>query len=149
MILCIQRVKSSSVKVGNKIVGEIDKGLLVFVAIEKNDKEDYIKWVADKLVNMRIFENENFKMSKSVKDIDGSILIVSQFTLAGNVSKGRRPDFTNANSPEIANKFYNDLITEVKLILGKDKVASGVFGADMEVSIINDGPVTILLEKRD
>ena len=149
MILCVQRVKSSSVKVDDKIVGEIDKGLLVFVAIEKNDKEDYIKWVADKLVNMRIFENENSKMSKSVKDIDGSILIVSQFTLAGNVLKGRRPDFTNANSPEIANKFYNDLITEVKLMLGENKVATGIFGADMEVSIINDGPVTILLEKRD
>ncbi|MBQ3032884.1 MAG: D-tyrosyl-tRNA(Tyr) deacylase, partial [Deferribacterales bacterium] len=96
----------------------------------------------------RIFEDENGKMSRSLIDIDGSVLVVSQFTLAGNASKGRRPDFTGAEAPERANEFYIKFIDELKSILGDKKVASGIFGANMEVSLVNDGPVTILVEKR-
>lgn len=149
MISCIQRVTSASVIIDGNIHGKIDNGLLLFVAIEKNDKDEYTKWMADKIVNLRIFEDESLKMSKSVLDINGSILIVSQFTLAANATKGRRPDFTGAEHPSRAIELYNKLIDEVKCLIGNDKVATGVFGADMKVSIENDGPVTILMEKRN
>ena len=129
-------------------MGQIASGLLVLFGVEKNDSDSYIKWMADKTVNLRIFEDENGKMSRSLIDIDGSVLVVSQFTLAGNASKGRRPDFTGAEAPERANEFYIKFIDELKSILGDKKVASGIFGANMEVSLVNDGPVTILVEKR-
>lgn len=148
MISCIQRVSEASVKVDGAIVGQIASGLLVLFGVEKNDSDSYIKWMADKTVNLRIFEDENGKMSRSLIDIDGSVLVVSQFTLAGNASKGRRPDFTGAEAPERANEFYIKFIDELKSILGDKKVASGIFGANMEVSLVNDGPVTILVEKR-
>ena len=148
MISCIQRVSEASVKVDRAIVGQIASGLLVLFGVEKNDSDSYIKWMADKTVNLRIFEDENGKMSRSLIDIDGSVLVVSQFTLAGNASKGRRPDFTGAEAPERANEFYIKFIDELKSILGDKKVASGIFGANMEVSLVNDGPVTILVEKR-
>ena len=148
MISCIQRVTEASVKVDGVCVGEISAGLLVLLGIEKNDPETFVKWMADKIVNLRIFEDDQGKMSRSVLDIGGSILVVSQFTLAGNASKGRRPDFTGAEVPSRANELYMKLIEELKTIMGDTKIANGVFGAHMEVSLVNDGPVTILVEKK-
>lgn len=146
MILLLQRVLESSVTIENKVHGEIGHGLLVFFCAEDGDSEEKIKYVVDKTINLRIFDDENGKMSKSVLDIGGDILIISQFTLAGDTKKGRRPDFTQAAKPEIAIKLYEKYIEEIKNNIS-GRVATGIFAADMKVSLINDGPVTMIIRR--
>lgn len=146
MIAVIQRVLESSVKINNEIVGSINQGLLVFFCVENGDTDEKISYMVEKILNLRIFEDENGKMSKSLQDINGDMLIISQFTLAGNTQKGRRPDFTGAAKPEIAKPMYEKFISEVgKVINGK--VAQGQFGADMKVALVNDGPVTLIIKR--
>lgn len=146
MIAVIQRVLESSVKINNEIVGSINQGLLVFFCVENGDTDEKISYMVEKILNLRIFEDENGKMSKSLQDINGDMLIISQFTLAGNTQKGRRPDFTGAAKPDIAKPIYEKFISEVgKVINGK--VAQGQFGADMKVALVNDGPVTLIIKR--
>lgn len=146
MISVIQRVLEASVRIDSNTAGEIDKGLLVFFCVENGDTYDKISYMVEKIINLRIFEDENGKMSKSLQDINGDMLIISQFTLAGNTQKGRRPDFTSAAKPDIAKPMYEKFIEEVKKIIN-GKIAQGQFGADMKVSLINDGPVTMIIKR--
>lgn len=146
MIACVQRVKRSYVKIFGDIVGEIGKGLNILVGFEKGDKLENISKLAKKCCEMRIFEDEYGKMSKSLLDIGGDMLVVSQFTLAGDLSKGRRPDFTNALNPTEAEVMYNIFLRYCSDIVGVDRVKKGIFGAEMEVMIVNDGPVTFFIK---
>lgn len=146
MITVVQRVLESSVTIDGDVYSKIGNGLNILFGVEKNDIEEQIAKMAKKCCELRIFEDENGKMSKSVMDVGGEILIVSQFTLAGDVSKGRRPDFTNAMNPDTAKIFYEKFIDECGKIIGSDKVKKGVFAADMKVHILNDGPVTIIVK---
>lgn len=146
MRIVVQRVKESHVKVNEKIVGKIGKGLLLLVGIEKGDSENFLSYMAEKIVNLRIFPDENDKMNLSLLDAGGEILAVSQFTLAGSVEKGRRPSFDNAEAPERAEILFNKF---VEILKSKGaKVEKGEFRAMMEVYLINDGPVTFVLERR-
>ena len=145
----VQRVKKASVKIqntsdGDYINGEIDKGLLVFLGITHEDNDKDLDYIADKISGLRIFEDEQGKMNLSIDDINGEILLISQFTLYGDCRKGRRPGFTDAARPEIAIPLYEKMIETLKL--KGIKVEVGIFGADMLVDIQNDGPVTILLD---
>ncbi|MFD3156427.1 D-aminoacyl-tRNA deacylase [Haloimpatiens sp. FM7330] len=140
----VQRVKSSSVEVDGKIVGSIGKGLNILLGVEKEDTLNDLKYLKDKILNLRIFEDENGKMNKSLLDINGELIIVSQFTLCGDCRKGRRPNFMNALSGIDAQKFYLEFIEQCKKEV--TRVECGVFGADMMVNIENDGPVTILVD---
>ena len=149
MIAVVQRVLSSSVEVNGKIVNKISNGLLIFLGVKKGDDKSNAEYLAKKAVNLRIFSDENEKMNLSVKDINGEILVISQFTLYGDAQKGNRPSFTDAARPEIAIPLYEMFITRMKNILGDNKVKSGIFGSMMEVKIINDGPVTILIESKN
>lgn len=142
----VQRVKRSSVEVDGKIIGKIDKGLNVLLGISEEDKEDDIKYLVDKIVNLRIFEDEEGKMNKSLLDVEGELIVISQFTLYGDCRKGRRPNFMRALGGNEAEQLYNKFIDQCKNFI-KD-VQTGEFGADMEVTIINDGPVTLLLESK-
>ena len=140
----IQRVNNASVEVDGKIVGEIGKGLLVFLGVGDGDTDRDLNYIADKTAGLRIFSDDDDKMNLSVTDINGEMLVVSQFTLYGDCRKGRRPNFTSSMEPVTAEKMYEDFI---KIIESKGiKTAHGEFGADMQVSISNDGPVTILLD---
>ncbi len=141
----IQRVKKASVEIEGKIYSKINRGLLILFCAEKNDVKENIDFIANKILNLRIFEDENHKMNLSVRDITGEILIVSQFTLASDLKKGLRPSFDNAMEPIRAKEFYEDII--LKLKESKLNVQTGVFGADMQVMLINDGPVTFVLNK--
>ncbi len=145
MKLVVQRVLSSSVSVKNEQVAKIGKGLTVLIGIEKGDAKDQAIFLVDKIANIRIFSDENGKMNKSCLDINGEILAVSQFTLASDCSKGRRPGFDNAAPPEEAESLYNFFVERLRQT--GIKVQTGVFAADMLVDIQNDGPVTFLLEK--
>ena len=141
----IQRVKSASVSINQELYSKIDKGILIFLGVEKDDTETQADWLANKISKLRIFEDENEKMNLSVEDINGEILIVSQFTLAGDCKKGTRPSFDNAKNPEDANKLYEyftSKMQETGLM-----VKTGVFRAMMDIELINDGPVTFLIEK--
>ncbi len=140
----VQRVVTSNVKVDCEKISEIQKGLLVLLGITGSDKEEDLIYIRDKICNLRIFEDENEKMNLSLKDIDGDILLVSQFTLYGDARKGRRPSFTNAAPPDMAKLLYERLAEEWRNM--GITVKTGQFGASMEVSLINDGPVTILLD---
>lgn len=142
----VQRVKSSYVKVDNKIIGQINKGLNVLLGISKEDTEEDVKYLKDKILNLRIFEDEQGKLNKSLLDINGELLIVSQFTLYGDCRKGRRPNFMQALSGNEAIKLYNEFINQCKKEV--NKVETGSFGADMDVMIENDGPVTLLIESK-
>lgn len=142
----IQRVTSASVCVDNETVGEISKGLLILLGVSDDDTDTDLKYIADKALNLRIFSDENDKMNLSVQDINGDILIVSQFTLYGDCRKGRRPSFDSAGAPEYANKMYEKFI-EYCSSFGL-KIQHGIFGADMKVSLLNDGPVTIMLDSK-
>jgi D-tyrosyl-tRNA(Tyr) deacylase len=148
MKLCIQRVSSAFVRVNGDSVAEIKDGLLILFGAEKGDKEDYISFLAKKACALRIFEDDNGKMSLSVKDTGGSVIVVSQFTLAADCRKGLRPDFGNALEPELAEKYYEKFADICREELGSEKVGTGIFRAEMEVGLVNDGPVTIILEKR-
>jgi D-tyrosyl-tRNA(Tyr) deacylase len=140
----VQKVKRSSVKVDGKIVSEIGKGLNVLVGFTSGDDEAKIDYMINKIINLRVFEDENDVMNKSVLDVNGEILLISQFTLYGDASKGNRPSYINALKSEDAEPLYELMI---KKINDRIKTYPGVFGADMEVEIINDGPATILIEK--
>ena len=144
MKVLIQRVKQASVTIDNKLYSSINKGILALVGIEKSDTFENVQKMAKKLVNLRIFTDENDKMNLSLLDINGEMLIVSQFTLCGNCKKGTRPSFENSASPEIANKLYEDFIKEIASY--GIKYGTGQFGAMMDVALINDGPVTFMLE---
>ena len=146
MKVVIQRVSQASVTIDEKIVAAIQKGLLVLVGIEDTDSQEDIDWLAAKVANIRIFGDENQVMNLSVKDIGGDMIVVSQFTLHANTKKGNRPSYIKASKPEVAIPLYENFVNTLELELGK-KVQTGVFGADMEVGLINDGPVTIVIEK--
>ncbi len=142
----VQRVTSADVKIDGKISGEIGNGLMVLLGVGTGDTVEDMKYIADKLVNLRIFSDENDKMNLSLKDVNGSMLVISQFTLYGDCSHGRRPYFGDAMEPVGANKMYEDFVEYVKS-LGVH-TETGEFGADMKVSLVNDGPVTIILESK-
>ena len=146
MKIVIQRVSEASVKVNNKTTGEISKGLLLLVGVEEEDSQEDADWLAKKIIDLRIFSDEEGKMNLSVKDINGEILCVSQFTLLADYKKGNRPSFIKAARPEKAVplfEYFKDLINKSGL-----KTDSGIFGADMKVSLLNDGPVTIVMDSK-
>lgn len=140
----IQRVSEAAVVVAGATVGAIGTGTLVLLAVEKGDSQDDAAWLARKIVELRMFSDSDAKMNLSLKDINGSILAISQFTLAGSCDKGRRPSFTAAASPDEGKRLYEEFVAQVKA-LGVP-VATGIFQADMQVSLTNDGPVTFILE---
>ncbi|QQY78755.1 D-tyrosyl-tRNA(Tyr) deacylase [Keratinibaculum paraultunense] len=142
----VQRVLNANVEVNGKIVGDIKKGLLVFLGIGNDDNNKDLNYMVDKILGLRIFEDNNNKMNLSLLDIKGEILVVSQFTLYGDVRKGRRPSFTDSAKPDIAEKMYNQFINKCKQ--KGVKTEKGVFGADMKVKLVNDGPVTILIDSK-
>ncbi len=145
MKLVIQRVTHANVDVAGQTVGKIDKGFMVLVGVTHNDTEEVADYLATKLCNLRVFEDENGKMNLSLNDVNGSLLLISQFTLYADCTGGNRPSFTNAAEPNFANNLYEYFCNKCaeKGIL----VQKGIFGADMKVSLLNDGPVTIILEK--
>lgn len=142
----IQRVNRASVSVDGRVCGEIKKGILVFLGVCDEDTEQDIKWLADKIIGLRIFEDENERMNFSLSDVGGGLLIISQFTLFGNCKKGRRPDFTSAGKPEFAKMMYEKFIDYCQKSF--KNVESGVFGADMKVDLENDGPVTLIIDSK-
>lgn len=148
MKVVIQRVTSASVTIDSKIVADIKKGLLVLVGIEDADKQEDINWLCQKITNLRIFGDENEVMNLSVKDINGDIIVVSQFTLQALTKKGNRPSYIKAAKPEIAIPIYQNFVLQLEKELGK-KVQTGVFGADMKVALLNDGPVTIIIDSKN
>ena len=141
----IQRVKYASVKVDGKITGEIEKGFLVFLGVGPDDTKEIADYLVKKVCNLRIFEDENEKMNLSLKDVNGKLLIVSQFTLYADCEHGNRPSFINAAKPELANELYEYFCDKCKE--NEIEVQKGIFGADMKVELLNDGPVTIMIEK--
>ena len=146
MKIVVQRVSKAEVKINDKIVGKANKGLLLFVGFSKEDEEEDLKYFADKILNLRIFEDISGKMNLSVSEINGDILSVSQFTLYGDIKKGRRPSFIEAAEPEKANKLYEKFNDQMKK--SGLNIETGIFGGDMKVSLINDGPVTILMDSK-
>ena len=144
----IQRVSQSSVTINDQIVAQIQKGLLVLIAIEDADNQEDINWLTSKIANLRIFGDENEVMNLSLKDIDGEIIVVSQFTLHAATKKGNRPSYIKASKPEIAIPLYESFVQQMEIQLGK-KVHTGQFGADMKVSLVNDGPVTIIIDTKN
>ena len=145
MRFLIQRVKKASVKVDEKIVGRIEKGFLVLIGIKKGDTKEQADYLVKRLCNLRIFTDENDKMNLSLKDVNGKLLIVSQFTLYGDCTQGNRPSFIEAAKPEEAIPLYEYFCNQCQL--NNIEVQKGIFGADMKVELLNDGPVTIILEK--
>ncbi|MGN6212312.1 D-aminoacyl-tRNA deacylase [Parafilimonas sp.] len=143
----IQRVSEASVTVDGNITGSIKNGLLVFIGIEDADTMEDIEWLSGKIVNLRIFNDNNGVMNINIKDIDGGILLVSQFTLQASTKKGNRPSYIKASKPEIAIPLYENMIVQLEKDLGK-KIGTGVFGADMKVRLLNDGPVTIWFDTK-
>ena len=144
----IQRVSQSSVTINNEIVAQIQKGLLVLIGIEDADTQEDINWLTSKIANLRIFEDENEVMNLSLKDINGEMIVVSQFTLHAATKKGNRPSYIKASKPEIAIPLYESFVQQMEIELGK-KVQTGQFGADMKVGLVNDGPVTIIIDTKN
>ena len=144
----IQRVSQASVTVDNKITGAINKGLLVLLGIEDADTDDDIQKLSSKIVNLRIFNDEQGVMNLCIKDVQGDILLVSQFTLFADTRKGNRPSYIRASKPPVAIPMYEKMIATMSNDLGK-KVETGIFGADMKVGLVNDGPVTIFIDTRN
>jgi D-tyrosyl-tRNA(Tyr) deacylase len=147
MKVVIQRVSFASVTIDEKIVADIQKGLLVLVGIEDSDTQEDSSWLVAKIANLRIFGDENQVMNLSVKDIDGDVIVVSQFTLHASTKKGNRPSYIKASKPEVAIPLYENFVKRLEIELGK-KVQTGVFGADMKVLLLNDGPVTIIIDSK-
>ena len=145
MKLVIQRVTQAQVEVNKKIVGKINKGFMVLLGVAEGDTKEQADYLVKKLCNLRVFEDENEKMNLALKDVDGELLIISQFTLCADCSGGNRPSFIGAEKPEKANKMYEYFCEQCSN--NGYKVEKGIFGADMQVSLVNDGPVTIILEK--
>ena len=148
MRVVIQKVTEASVSIENQTVASIDKGLLVLVGIEDGDTNEDIAWLSSKIVNLRVFEDDNGVMNLSVKEVEGEVLIVSQFTLHASTKKGNRPSYIKAARPEVAIPIYEAFIKQVESLLGK-RVPTGQFGAMMQVSLCNDGPVTILIDTKN
>lgn len=148
MRVVIQKVTQASVSIENQIEASIDKGLLVLVGIEDSDANEDIVWLSAKIVNLRIFDDDNGVMNLSVKEVEGEVLIVSQFTLHASTKKGNRPSYIKAARPEVAIPIYEAFIKQVESLLGK-RVSTGQFGAMMQVSLCNDGPVTILIDTKN
>ncbi|SNS17242.1 D-tyrosyl-tRNA(Tyr) deacylase [Belliella buryatensis] len=148
MIAVIQRVSESSVKINGKIKSEIGQGLMVLLGIEDADGQEDIEWLSHKIVNLRIFPDEDGVMNKSLLDCEGDILLISQFTLHASTKKGNRPSYIKAAKPDIAIPLYEKVIAALTSLLGKP-IQTGEFGADMKVSLINDGPVTIQIDTKN
>lgn len=144
----IQRVTHASCTVDNQITGQIGEGLLVLVGIEENDSQEDMEWLAQKLVNLRIFSDEQGLMNKSIQDVNGNILLISQFTLLAQTKKGNRPSFIRAAKPDTAKPMYEKMRTHLTTLLQRE-VQTGVFGADMKIDLRNDGPVTIMMNTKD
>lgn len=147
MRIVIQRVSVASVKVEGEIISAIQNGMLILVGIEDADNQEDIDWLTNKILQLRIFDDENGVMNLSVKDIDGEIIIVSQFTLHASTKKGNRPSYIRASKPDFAIPMYEKFVSSVENSLGK-KIGKGKFGAMMEVSLVNDGPVTIIIDSK-
>lgn len=148
MRVVIQRVTEASVTVKNNIIGNIENGLLVLVGIEDADTDEDIEWLSNKIVNLRIFNDEQGVMNKSVVDIKGRILLISQFTLHASTKKGNRPSYIKASKPDIAIPMYEQMIRQLEKDSGQ-KIETGQFGADMKVRLLNDGPVTIVIDSKN
>src|SRR5690554_4407195 len=148
MRLVIQRVREAKVEVNDEVTGAIKTGLLLFVGVEEADDSDDVEWFCRKVVNMRIFNDDEGQMNLSVKDVSGEILAVSQFTLHAATKKGNRPSFIRAAAPDYAEKLYEQFKFQLSALLGKT-VESGRFGANMQVSLVNDGPVTITMDSKN
>ena len=147
MRLLVQRVSSAQVDVDSKTVGKINNGFLVLIGVTHTDTREIADYLVKKLCNLRVFKDENSKMNLSIKDVDGELLIVSQFTLYADCQHGNRPSFVNSARPDMANELYKYFVEKCKREV--EKVETGIFGADMKVSLLNDGPVTIMLEKEN
>ncbi len=148
MKIVLQRVSQAAVSIGGNVKGAIEKGLLIFVGIEDADNETDVEWLANKIISLRIFNDEQGIPNISVKDIDGDILLISQFTLHADTKKGNRPSYIKASKPPVAIPLYESMIRRLETNLGK-KIFTGEFGADMKVSLLNDGPVTILIDSKN
>lgn len=148
MRVVLQRVSKASVAVGEQITGKIEAGLLVLAGFEDADTAEDIEWISNKIVHMRIFDDENGAMNKSLKDINGSILMVSQFTLHASTKKGNRPSYSKASKSDIAVPLYEKMILQLQTDSGK-KIETGLFGADMKVELLNEGPVTIFIDSKN
>jgi D-tyrosyl-tRNA(Tyr) deacylase len=148
MRVVIQRVSEASVTIDKKINGQIELGLLVLVGVEDSDTAEDIQWLCNKIVNLRIFNDANGVMNCSVKDVDGAILLISQFTLHASTKKGNRPSYIKAAKPDIAIPIYESFKSVLAEELGKP-IQTGIFGADMQVDLLNDGPVTILIDSKN
>ncbi len=144
----LQRVTQASCTVDEKVTGEIGDGFLVLLGIEDADTNEDLVWLAQKIANMRVFNDENGLMNKSLSDIDGNILLISQFTLFAATKKGNRPGFTRAARPEKAIPLYEEMIKQLSTLINKD-IHCGIFGADMKIKLLNDGPVTIVMDTKD
>ena len=148
MRVVVQRVSQSNVKVSGEIIGEINEGLMVLVSFVDEDNDTDLGWMTKKIINLRIFNDDEGKMNRSVQDVGGDILLISQFTLHGSTKKGNRPSFIKAAKPDFANVMYMKFIKILEQSLGKG-IQTGEFGGDMKVSLINDGPTTIIIDSKD
>ena len=148
MRVVVQRVSQSNVKVSGEIIGEINEGLMVLVSFVDEDNDTDLGWMTKKIINLRIFNDDEGKMNRSVLDIGGDILLISQFTLHGSTKKGNRPSFIKAAKPDFANVMYERFIKVLEQSLGKE-IQNGEFGGDMKVSLVNDGPTTIIIDSKD
>jgi len=144
----IQRVSKASVQVDEKLISSIKQGLLILVGIEDTDSKEDIAWLSNKIVNLRIFNDDNGVMNNSLLAIDGEVIVVSQFTLHAATKKGNRPSYLKASKPDIAIPLYDKFVNQLELDLGK-KIGTGIFGADMKVELLNDGPVTIIMDTKN
>ena len=147
MRVVVQKVKNASVKVNNQLVGEIKNGLVVLVGYESSDNSEDISWMVQKIIKMRIFDDSENKLNFSVLDVNGEILLISQFTLHALVKKGNRPSYIKAADSKKAKKMYDQTISEFETVL-KRKISTGKFGANMDVSLVNNGPVTIIIDSK-
>ena len=148
MRVVVQRVSQSNVKVSGEVIGKIKEGLMVLVSFVDEDNDTDLDWMTKKIVNLRIFNDDEGKMNRSVQDVGGDILLISQFTLHGSTKKGNRPSFIKAAKPDFANVMYERFIKVLEQSLGKE-IQTGEFGGDMKVSLVNDGPTTIIIDSKD
>ena len=148
MRVVVQRVSQSNVKVSGEVIGVIKEGLMVLVSFVDEDNDTDLGWMTKKIINLRIFNDDEGKMNRSVQDVGGDILLISQFTLHGSTKKGNRPSFIKAAKPDFANVMYERFIKVLEQTLGKE-IQTGEFGGDMKVSLINDGPTTIIIDSKD
>lgn len=144
----LQRVTQASCTVNGNITGQIEAGFLVLLGVEDADTNEDLDWLAQKIVNMRVFSDENDLMNKALTDVDGDILLISQFTLFASTKKGNRPGFTRAARPDVAIPLYEKMIEKLSALTGK-KIQTGIFGADMKIALVNDGPTTILIDTKN